>query len=134
MKKILIASDDNILLGSMKETFVKAGFAVETAETGAIALEKFNSTTPDLLITDLVMETFDAGFLLSYRIKKLKAEFPIIMISGINQDSHLNFELEEKNKKWMNVDAFYNKPVNMTNLIEKVKGFLHIKTSKAHAH
>lgn len=55
-KTILVVDDSSTMVMSLKNTLEIAGFNVETASDGAIALGKLqNGTKPDLIITDINM-------------------------------------------------------------------------------
>ena len=58
MKKVLIAEDESVLLGVLKDRFSDAGWSVTTANDGEEANNKLNKAGRDgfdLLILDLLM-------------------------------------------------------------------------------
>ena len=55
MKKILIAEDDFYILDIYKSTFSMAGYEVDTAENGEIALEKLKASTYDVMLLDIML-------------------------------------------------------------------------------
>ncbi|MEN8154433.1 MAG: response regulator, partial [Acidobacteriota bacterium] len=68
MKKVLIVDDiaENIYL---LETLLKGhGYDVETAENGAVAMEKIKSSSPGMIISDILMPVMD-GFALCRECK-----------------------------------------------------------------
>lgn len=121
MKKILIVDDDPDVKEAISEVLVANGFSVETAENSEEGYEKFLNFKPDLVILDLIMETYDAGFVLAYKIKKENANIPIILVTSVNYDSQIQFDLNEaKERQWIKADYFIDKPVNPSLLLEKV--------------
>jgi len=125
MKKILIVDDDIDVREIITETLVAKGYSVESAESGEEGWEKYESFKPDLVILDLVMESYDAGFLLAYKLKKNDPKLPIIMATAVNQESEIQFNLDEaKERQWIKADLFLDKPVNPSTLLEKVEFLL----------
>jgi len=55
VKKILIAEDDFYILDIYKSTFLSAGYEVDTAENGEIALQKLKENTYDVLLLDIML-------------------------------------------------------------------------------
>lgn len=125
MKKILIVDDDIDVREIITETLTSKGYAVESAESGEEGWEKYESFKPDLVILDLVMESYDAGFLLAYKMKKNDPKLPVIMATAVNQESEIQFNLDEaKERQWIKADLFLDKPVNPSVLLEKVEFLL----------
>ena len=52
---ILIIDDDEIMLDSCCQVFIKEGYDTETAEDGDTGLQKFRDKNPDLVLVDLKM-------------------------------------------------------------------------------
>ena len=55
MKKILIAEDDPISARVYRTSLEKAGFEVQVAPDGQVAIEKIAESVPDAILLDLVM-------------------------------------------------------------------------------
>lgn len=132
MKKILIVDDDIDVREVITETLSSNGYSVEVAETGEEGWEKFECFHPDLAILDLVMETFDAGFILAYKIKKSRPEVPVILATSVNQESEIQFDLNEaKERQWIKADMFIDKPINPGVLLERVNHILNQAKDKS---
>src|SRR6186713_748254 len=54
-KKILVVDDDSQILRVLRHILNARDYTVRTAEDGAAALEVFEETKPDLVLTDLQM-------------------------------------------------------------------------------
>lgn len=93
------------------------GFATTEAEDGEIALERLQSCTPDLILTDLVMPNLD-GFALVRQIRASSrlAHLPIIALSAsvLEHDDSLA------------VDGYLLKPFRTDVLLEKIGELLNI--------
>lgn len=80
-KRILVVDDElniRILLGSILQ---QAGYVVDTAEDGFVALKKIQHIVPDLVVTDLRMPNMN-GFELLSTIRTRFPNLPAIAISG----------------------------------------------------
>ncbi len=125
MKKVLIVDDDIDVREIITETLSSNGYEVDQAESGEEGWEKFESFKPDLVILDLIMESYDAGFILAYKLKKKCPDIPIIMATSVNRDSEVQFDLNEaKERQWIKADMFLDKPINPGVLLEKINNVL----------
>lgn len=88
MKTILLVDDSVTLLMSMKAIIEKAGYAVETATGGSLALTKLKTLKPNLMITDLNMPVMD-GITLIKEVKKLPScrFMPVLVMTTESQQS-----------------------------------------------
>ncbi len=89
MKKVFMVDDSATLLMSMRSIASKAGYDVDTAESGEAAMEKLNGGyVPDLIITDLNMPGMN-GIELIGLIKKMAAfRFkPVLMLTTESQQA-----------------------------------------------
>lgn len=121
-KTILIADDDVDLLLQLKLQFEAAGFAVITAESGRDAEKVFAQTRPDLAVLDLMMEQMDAGFTLSYHIKKKDPSIPIILITGVTHETGFEFEVSsDEERSWIKADAILDKPIRFEQLMREIE-------------
>jgi two-component system chemotaxis response regulator CheY len=91
MKTILLVDDSSTLLMSMKAIIEKAGFTVETALSGNLALTKLQSLKPNLMITDLNMPVMD-GITLIKEVKKLPTcrFMPVLVMTTESQQAKRN--------------------------------------------
>ncbi len=80
-KKILIVDDEDIIRESISYILGKEGYAVETAENGAIAYEKVQKEHYDLVITDIEMPEMK-GIDLLEKIVRLNLHTSVIMITA----------------------------------------------------
>lgn len=81
MARILLIDDNYMLRESMARLLAGAGYEVNTAENGRLALQLFQSLCFDLLITDIVMPEMD-GLELIQEMKQHYPQAKIIAISG----------------------------------------------------
>lgn len=114
--KILIADDDEHICELVRLYFEKEGFAVVIANDGNKALECFASTSPDVVILDIMMPYAD-GLQVCREIRKT-SQTPIIMLSakGETFDKVLGLEL--------GADDYVVKPFEPKELIARVKAVM----------
>jgi len=122
MKRILIVDDDRDVFESMKIVLEAEGFAVEWATNGAEALEKVKARKPDLMILDVMMNTDDEGFQVTYTMKKDPAlsAIPIVMVTSVGAKTGFSFN-KRKDQDFLPVNEFLEKPVDPKVLVDKVR-------------
>ena len=117
---ILITDDEEeireILLNGLKIYDDK--FILSSATTGCEALHFIENNPVDILVTDVAMPDMD-GFELFTKVKEIRPDLPIIMMTGFGYDpSHTLV----KAKKSGMIDILY-KPFNVENLYIKIKHY-----------
>ncbi len=125
-KSILVVDDDLDLLEQMTGLLSAAGYAVVPADGHAAAEEAMLRIRPDLAIVDLMMEEKDSGFVLSYQLKKLYPEMPVIMLTGVTGATGMSFASPSSEaQSWIKVDKLLDKPVRPEQLTAEVRRLLH---------
>ena len=80
-KRILVIDDDEYIRESIKETLIRKGFELHSAENGRDALESFQKGSFDMVISDMKMPGM-SGIELLEKIKKLDPDVPFLMITA----------------------------------------------------
>ncbi len=107
--KILIVDDDRKIRDLVKELVIGyVGAMVVIGINGQDGWREFQESRPDLVITDLRMETGDAGFELARKIKAVSPTTPVIMLTATPEETEA-------------VDCLLPKPFKMEVLVEKIK-------------
>lgn len=78
---ILIVDDDADMCALISFYLEDAGFNTITAENGKEALEKFEKTKPNLVLTDLNMPVMN-GLELINALQEISPETPVVVVSG----------------------------------------------------
>ncbi len=112
--RILAIDDQRMILDLLESMLSTMGHTTEVAENGEEGLRKFSRDSFDLVITDLGMPDI-SGFDVSQRIKQLKPEVPIVLITGWGA----NFE--EIQLKEAGVDYLLAKPFRLEQLIAVIE-------------
>jgi two-component system alkaline phosphatase synthesis response regulator PhoP len=120
---ILIVDDDFDFLEINRIILEGAGYRVVTATNPAEARARVDDEVPDLVITDLMMTTIDAGFAFAAQLKgdPRTAGVPIIVGTSVSSALGLDFHPgSEEDLAKMNVDAYFDKPIDAPALLAKV--------------
>jgi YesN/AraC family two-component response regulator len=110
---ILYVEDDEFVRSSTSKLFEKFFKSVDIAEDGLLGLEKYQSGTYDLIVTDLNMPNMD-GIEMSQKIKDIDFRQPIVVISAHNE-SELLLSLID-----IGVDGFLLKPIRTEQLLRSL--------------
>ena len=127
-KSILFVDDDIDFLIQMKPQLEQHGFKITTAESLAEAEQYLKNNTPDIVISDLMMENFDAGFGLAYKAKKKDPKILVIIVTNVANDLGLKFRTEsEDEREWIKADALLAKPVRLEQLLKEINRYFHLE-------
>lgn len=90
--KILIVDDDKFLLDMYSIKFSEHGYQIETAFSGAEALEKLNQGfEPDIYLVDIIMPVMDGFELIrQLREKKPTSRHAIVVLSNLGQKDDID--------------------------------------------
>lgn len=84
--RVLVVDDESSIRELLAKTLALAEYDVETAPDGRSAIERMRMHSYDLLIADLKMPGLD-GLSLIREAKRLKADLPVIIITGYSTES-----------------------------------------------
>ncbi len=114
--KVLAVDDNRTNLHILQVFLKKLGHQVILAENGEVAVQRFQSEHPDLVLLDIMMPVMD-GFEAARQIKALSKErwVPIIFLSALNRDENLVEGLEA------GADDYLTKPINFVVLEAKLR-------------
>lgn len=117
-KKILIAEDEKSIAKALKLKLENAGYTVEHAENGKVAVEMLEANGFALLLLDLVMPIMD-GFGVLNAIKEKGIKTPVIVSTNLSQ--------EEDEKRVMELGAkgfFVKSDTPITEVITQIEKYL----------
>lgn len=124
-KKILVVDDDMDYLFQIKLQLQNMGYEVVTAESQKEGEQVIKSTKPDLAIYDLMMESEDSGFILSYKTKQMYPDVPIIIATAVASETGMSFGLNtEEEKKWIKADLYLEKGIRSEQLKKEIDKLL----------
>ena len=114
--RILVVDDDEAIRTTLAQNLHTHGFDVVSAADGAEAVERFASTRPDLVVTDLAMPRAD-GFELIQQIRTGSAT-PIVVLSVRGGD------LDKVRALDLGADDYVTKPFSTPELLARVRAQL----------
>ncbi|OGF45269.1 MAG: hypothetical protein A2231_11095 [Candidatus Firestonebacteria bacterium RIFOXYA2_FULL_40_8] len=106
---ILVVDDNPIIREVIKEYLLCDKHIIETAESGAEALNKFSKSAFDVVITDMAMPNM-SGAELAALIKKKRKDIFVILLTGFGEI------MTENNEKPEGVDFILDKPAGIEKL------------------
>ncbi len=113
---ILVVDDDDSIRSLLQQELSDAGYLVEEAKDGKLALDSIRKNRPDLIILDVMMPEingFDVAAILKNDPQTM--DIPIIILS-IVQDKARGFRI--------GVDRYLTKPIDTAKLFEEVGNLL----------
>ena len=118
--RVLLVDDQLGVLEMLGLFFDRAGFDVEKATDGLIALQKVNETQPDIVVLDVMMPGMSGIEVCKHlRSQPQTSQLPIIMLSakGEVDDKLIGFEA--------GADDYVSKPVARQELLARANALLH---------
>ena len=124
-RHILLVEDNELNREIAVAILHEYGFLIDTAENGAVAVEKIRTSDPgryDLVLMDVQMPVMD-GYTATRRIRALKdparAAVPIVAMTANV------FEEERKQAFDCGMNGFLSKPIVVEELIDALRGIMH---------
>lgn len=115
---ILVAEDEMIMLKTIELRLKKDGFNVIATQDGMEALRKIEESSPDLIITDIMMPFLSGLEIIESVRKKMGRKTPIIVLSAMGQE---NVVLEAFQ---LGADDYITKPFSPNELSMRVKRYI----------
>lgn len=121
-RTIFLVDDDPDILVMERAVLEAAGYAVETASSGAEAVERLETLRPDLILLDVMMEDTASGFdvLRTVREDPALAATPVVLITSVQQRTQLALEGRFERGQ-IPAQGFMEKPVSPKDLVAKAK-------------
>ncbi len=130
-RRLMMIDDDVNLVNVFKLVCTAKGFEFFSAHSAAEALEMIPEVEPDLIILDVIMEDFVAGFRVVSELRAggpesrfaKYAKVPIIMLTSVTSKTHLNFS-DRVGTALLPVDDFIEKPVKPAEILARIDAML----------
>lgn len=116
---IIIVDDEHALANMMHDFLSMEGALVKTFYNPLAAMEAFSKVPDqiDLVITDETMPHL-SGMELAKKMLALNPNLPVILCTGYSKNATADTAAS------IGIEAFFNKPVNMVELVSKIKELL----------
>lgn len=121
----LLAIDDSVTMRKVLEiTFASPDFRVVSANSADVALQRFKTDRPDLVISDITLDPKN-GYELCKAVKQLSPATPVLLLSSKQSP----FDASKGNAA--QADDHIDKPFDTQQIIDKVKKMLQNKGDSA---
>ncbi len=114
MLNILIIDDDTEILESLKKGLERIGHKCTIVNSAVKALKIYKNNDFDVVLTDIQMPKMD-GVELIQNLYQYDKEVKVIVITVIQDFEFVGSKILD------NVYAYFDKPINLFNLIEKLE-------------
>lgn len=115
--KILIVDDDALLRDALAFKLSQEGFEPELAADGKKAIQKLESQSYALIISDIMMP-FISGFELIEILREKGSRIPIIVLSSLESEASVDLALK------LGAAAYISKPFKPKELLKELKSLL----------
>jgi DNA-binding response OmpR family regulator len=115
--RILIVEDDSTIRQSVEFALRRAGFEVQSLETGVGAPKLIAKFQPDLVVLDIMLPGM-TGFEIAEAIREKDSETAIIMMSALSSDDDMVAGLA------LGADDYVGKPFSMEVLLARIQANL----------
>jgi DNA-binding response OmpR family regulator len=116
--KVLIVQSESFLLKLLTDKFRKENYEVVSCTNGLDAINLFNATMPDLVVTDLQIPFVSGQELIEYIRHKKDSKVPIIVLSNSTVEENILSAIE------LGANDFVKKPFMVKELILRAKNVL----------
>lgn len=121
--RILVVEDDTDARELMEAVLTQAGYSVDVAEDGFVALDKLARLVPDLMLTDMRMPGMH-GVDLIHRMKQIRGDVPAVLTTGVD---HMDLETAAEG---YGAVACLIKPINLEDLLWTIECALACRVGK----
>ena len=124
---VLIVDDDQDFLEMTRCVLETGGYRVACAGDAGAALDTITREKPDLVVTDLMMQSMSSGFSLSRKIKETPhcRDVPVVIVTAAG--SRLGYDFVPRRPEdltAMYADAFIEKPIVPEQFLAEIAGLL----------
>lgn len=110
MATILVVDDEPLVRATLKTVLVRAGHELVFCENGEEALAAFADWQIDVVLSDVRMPRGDGAWLLR-EIRKISADLPVFLMTGLTNDPRLDGVVFDAQTKLL------SKPLNLRRLM-----------------
>lgn len=113
--RILVAEDEPMLLKTIELKLKKEGYEVIATADGRQAMAEIEGSSPDMVITDIMMPYASGLEIISHVRQKVNKKIPIIILTAMEQEKVVMEAFE------LGADDYITKPFSLNELVMRVK-------------
>jgi len=117
MKSVLVVDDEPGMRELVKHLLINAGYHVLEASNGKHAMEFLKNESPDLVITDIIMEEMDGVEI----IMEIRENYPDIKIIAMSGGSKISSEDYLESAADLGADRVFAKPFALSDMLTAIK-------------
>ncbi len=118
-KKILIVDTRDDFIEYCQPTLKEKNYIVEAAYSYDEALQKTEEFKPDAIVSALMLDHYDSGFVLAYKVKKMNPNILFYILTSAANTTGIQFSLTtDEEKQWILADGFLHEPMRIEDLID----------------
>jgi len=124
--KIVVTDDDPEIRDTLQAMLETRGYAAVIAADRDEGMATIRRERPDLVILDVMMQSWQDGFEMSREMKKdpeLK-NIPILMLTAVGERTGIDVKSSAGDPTWLPVDTFLEKPVAPSLLFTRIEELL----------
>ena len=123
--KVLLVDDDQDFRASVRSLLEDHGYEVFEADSGRDGLRKVLAHKPDVIVLDIMMETTDEGYGVTYSLKYLdeyaeSRHVPVLMVSSIEASPDERFPMAAE-VDMIRPDRYLTKPLDIPKFLELIE-------------
>lgn len=119
----MLVDDEPAITSALSVLFQRAGYQVDIADNGTLALNKLDSQLPDLVVLDVMLPDLD-GFQVCQQIRQRSAYVPVLMLTARDTAVDKVTGLE------LGADAYLTKPFTPAELLAQVRALFRLIEQK----
>lgn len=124
-RTVLVIDDDPDIVAAEKLILESRGFNVLTASNGKEGLNALKNHEVDIILLDVMMDTDDEGFQLSYQLKSdpKTAKIPILIVTSVSKVTGIPYS-PKTDDYYLPVEDYIEKPVQPKELLRRIEVWL----------
>ncbi len=126
MAHVLLVDDDADIIEIYRTVLEAKGHTVSAAFSGQQGWDALEKSRPDVLVLDVMMEEFDSGFRLAHDVAIKYPKLPILLLTAVHDFMSDQWSFSnEKDKDWLPVVRFLEKPVTPDQMLAAIDEVVH---------
>ena len=117
MKSVLVVDDEPGMREMVKQLLLNEGYHVLEASNGKHVMEFMKNETPELVITDIIMEEMDGVAI----ILEIRENYPDVKIIAMSGGKKISSEDYLESASGLGTDRIFTKPFALSDMLNAIK-------------